>query len=201
MIVDNGTDIVLIEATAKRLTVLSTLDANKGKIEDDLNAMIVEKVEQLDRVMRDIGTDVAQLPGIDPMLAERFWPVIVLPENSLQTPALWTWIERECAGLLDLPRPACRQAVQPLVLLELEEYERLMGLVQEGAALVDILRRKTDPLWRYRDLKAMLYDDIVRYGTGESQFIQEERGRSFRAVKRTLQIVDEPPLDDRQLAA
>ncbi len=76
-----------------------------------------------------------------------------------------------------------------------------MGLVQERASLVDILRRKTDPLWRHRDLKAMLYDDIEKFGTGESPFIQQERWRSFHAVKRALQIVDEPPHTDRQLAA
>ena len=45
--------------------------------------------------------------------------------------------------------------MKPLVLLELEEYERLMGLVQEGASLVAILQRKTEPLWRDRDLKAI----------------------------------------------
>jgi hypothetical protein len=201
VIVDNGTDVVLIEATAKRLTIPSTLDADKAKIEDDLNAMIVDKVEQLGRVMRDIGCGVAKLDGIDPQYIDTFWPIVVVPENSLQTPTLWAWIDRECEGLLDLPRPACRQSVRPLVLLELEEYERLMGLVQEGAPLVDVLRRKTDPLWRYRDLKAMLYDDITKFGTDESQFIRQENGRSFRAIKRTLQISDASQQDGRQIAA
>ena len=40
VILDEGTDLVLFEATAKRLTIPSTLDADKQKIEDDLNAMI-----------------------------------------------------------------------------------------------------------------------------------------------------------------
>jgi hypothetical protein len=188
VIIDNGTDVVLIEATAKRLTIPSTLDAEKEKIEDDLNAMIVEKVEQLGRVMRDIGRGVAKLDGVDPRQISSFWPVLVTPENALQTPALWAYIDRECAGFFDLPRPECPQTVQPLVLLELEEYERLMGLVQEGASLIAILRRKTEPLWLDRDLKAMLNDDISKFGSGESRFIQQERWRAFHVVKRALQI-------------
>jgi hypothetical protein len=188
VIVDNGTDLVLIEATAKRLTIPSTLDAKKEKIEDDLNAMIIEKVAQLGRVMRDIGCGVAKLPGVDPRQIRSFWPVLVTPENALQTPTLWEYIDRECEGFLDLPRPACTQTVRPLVLLELEEYERLMGLVQEGESLVAILQRKTEPLWRDRDLKAMLNDDILSFGSGESPFVQQERWRALRAVKSALEI-------------
>jgi hypothetical protein len=201
VIVDNCTDIVLFEATAKRLTIPSTLDAKKKSIEEDLNAMIVEKVEQLGHVMRDIGRGVANLDGVEPRQIRRFWPVLVTPESTLQTPSLWAYIERQCAaGVFELPRPQCAQAVQPLVLLELEEYERLMGLVEEGASLVAILQRKTDRLWRDRDLKAMLNDDITKFGSGESPFINKELRRSFRAAKRTLEIKEDSAAD-RQRAA
>jgi hypothetical protein len=192
VIIDQGTDLVLIEATAKRLTIPSTLDADTEKIETDLDAMIIEKAEQLGRVMRDIGCGRAELEGVDPRHLATFWPVLVTPENALQTPSLWAWIDRECAGLFELPRPECSQSVKPLVLVDLEEYERLMGLVQEGAPLVRILERKTDPLWRYRDLKAMLHDDLGAFGSGESAFVTQERHRAFRAIVRTLQLADDP---------
>jgi hypothetical protein len=201
VIVDNCADVILVEATAKRLTIPSTLDAKKEKIEDDLNAMIIEKVEQLGRVMSDIGRGVATFDGIDHQRIGVFWPILVTPDSALQTPALWEYIDRECAGFFDLPRPACTQMVRPLVLLELEEYERLMGLVQEGASLVAILQRKTEPLWRNRDLKAMLYDDIARFGTGESAFVQQERRRAFRAVTRALRSTNKSAATARQLAA
>lgn len=201
VIIEQGTDLVLVEATAKRLTVPSTLDAVQKKIEDDLDAMIVEKAQQLGRVMRDIGCGSAKLDGIDPRQLRTFWPVIVTPENALQTPSLWAWIERECSGLFDLPRPECHQVVKPLVLLEIEEYERLMGLVREGAALLSVLERKTDELWRQRDLKAMLNDDIGAFGSGESEFIQEELHRTFRSTITTLALPDDPRRRGRQLAA
>jgi hypothetical protein len=201
VILDEGTDLVLFEATAKRLTIPSTLDANKEKIEDDLDAMIASKAEQLGRVLCDLASGAAELDGIDPRQLSTFWPVIVTPENALQTPSLWAWIERECAGLFDLPRPQCHQVVKPLILLDLEDYERLMGLVQEGAPLVDILERKTDPLWRHRDLKAMLNDDFAKFGSGENAFIQQEWHRAFRSILRTLALPDDPRVRRRQLAA
>lgn len=202
VIVDNGTDVVLIEATAKRLTIPSILDAKPHNIETDLQAMIVEKVEQLGRVMRDLATGTAALDTVDAALVRTFWPVLVTPDNSLQTPTLWDYIDERCEQFLTLPRPQCTQTIGPLVLLEVEEYERLMGLVAEGASLVEVLRRKTNELWRHRDFKSLLSDDIMRFGSGENEFVQQELHRAMRAIKRSLQL-REPhtePAQQRQAA-
>jgi hypothetical protein len=76
----------------------------------------------------------------------------------------------------------------PLVLLDLEEFETLMGVVAEGESLVRVLERKTSLGWVERDFKSWHKDDPVRIGTGESTFVAQELGRAFRAIVRALAL-------------
>lgn len=71
-----------------------------------------------------------------------------------------------------------------------------MGLVQEGAPILSILERKTDPLWRYRDLKAVLHDDFGAFGSGEHEFTKEEQHGAFRAIIRTWSSRTTPATGD-----
>lgn len=74
----------------------------------------------------------------------------------------------------------------PLVLLDLEEFETLMGVVAEGESLVRVLERKTSLGWVERDFKSWHKDDPVRIGTGESTFVaQDSAARSAQSSARS----------------
>src|SRR5262249_21832977 len=83
VVIELGTDLVLIEMTAKRFTGASLLDADVQKIRDDLNAMVIENMRQLGRVIRHLHARTATIPGVDMSIVKTLWPVIVAPESAL----------------------------------------------------------------------------------------------------------------------
>ncbi len=188
VVIELGTDLVLIEMTAKRFTGASLLDADVRKIRDDLNAMVIENMRQLGRVIRHLHTGTATIPGVEMSIIKTVWPVIVAPESALQSPSFWSYIEREGGAHLREAASAGPQQVKPLVVLELEEYERLMGIARETGRLRDALERKTNDLWRQRDFKSWQRGDPFAIGTGESTFIQQEWRRANREIRRVLNI-------------
>ena len=66
---------------------------------------------------------------------------------------LWDYIREHAAGMLGQPR------VQPLTLLDLDEFELLLGLVEAGASVIDVLRRKADSAFGQLDIHQWLQHD------------------------------------------
>lgn len=203
--IDHGTDLVLVEMTAKRFTTGSTLDADIKKIREDLDLMVIENMRQLGRVIRHLNDGTAVIPGVDMSLVKTFWPVIVAPESTLQSPTFWAYVERVGAHHLDDARQTVPQQVKPLIVLELEEYERLMGIARETGRLTDVLERKTRDRWKERDFKSWHVGDPFSIGSGESMFVKEEWRRATREFRRTLDVRNDAGGDDAgeqdQLAA
>ena len=188
VVVDLKTDLVLIEVTAKRVTTRSLVEAAADAVRDDLQALVIDKMVQLGRVIRHVAADHAVLPGVDFEHVQRVWPIIVTGDNLFQNPSLWAHANREGAHHLAPTPEECRARVQPLVLLDFEELERLMGIVAEGGSLVTVLERKTAPMWRERDFKIWHTDDPGRVASGENAYIGQELHRAFRSVVRALAI-------------
>lgn len=185
--IDLGTDLVLVEMTAKRFTSGSTLDADIKKIRDDLNLMVVENMRQLGRVIGHLSDGTAVIPDLDMRVVKTVWPVIVAPESTLQSPTFWAYIEG--AGThFEQARQSVPQQVKPLVVLELEEYERLMGIARETGRLTDALERKTADRWRQRDFKSWHSGDPFPIGSGDNEFVQQEWLRARREIARRLDI-------------
>jgi hypothetical protein len=186
--VDLGLDLVLFEVTAKRLTAKSLVEADAETIARDLRQLILDKMEQLGRVIRDVFDGHVLLPGVDLEHVRRVWPVIVCADGVFESPSLWDYIEREGGHHLDLSA-AVRRAVKPLTMLDLEELETLMGIVDEGHSLVAVLERMSSPTWAGRGLKAWHYGDTAgRIGSGESEFVRSELHRAFAAILAALAI-------------
>jgi hypothetical protein len=118
----------LIEATAKRLTVRSLVDADAEAVRRDLQMLIVENMRQLGRTIRHVFAGYAKLPSVGPADLKRVWPIIVCPEGLLLNPNLWAWALKEGGHHLEFNSTVTAD-VQPLVILDLEDYETLMGLV------------------------------------------------------------------------
>lgn len=189
--VDLGLDLVLIEVTSKRLTQKSLVEGNIESVIADVRALVLDKMKQIGRVVTDLVAGGAEIPGVDIALVRRIWPIIVSPEGLFHSPSLWAWCRMH--GDRHLANPVGRlQRIQPVVLLDAEEYEILAGLVASGRALVRILEQKTGDVWRERDFKAWFLDSGSREAVGELAFVEEEVRRNFRAMRRALVGQDDP---------
>ena len=79
--------------------------------------------------------------------------MIVTAGDIVQSDLLWDYVQEQ------MPDALQQQQVQPLSLLDLDDFELLLGLAEGGASLVDILRRKAEPRYRPFDLRAWLTND------------------------------------------
>jgi hypothetical protein len=95
-------------------------------------------------------------------------PLILSSEGLLQTPALWDYLRgRHVLAALQQPK------VQPLTLIDAEDFERLMGLAAERGTLVEAMHSKTKAEWRERELSSWFQVDGRAFGSGESAFMGE----------------------------
>jgi hypothetical protein len=187
--IDLGTDLVLIEVTAKRVTLKSIVEGDMVSVVQDVTRLVIENMKQIGRVVTDLTEGRAALPGIDAQFVRRVWPVIVSPDGLFHSPTLRAWCDRRGGHLLENP-PEREQEIQPFILLDAEEFEVLMALVADGVSLVKILESKTSPLWRDRDFKAWFLDSGVVGEDAELGFLGDESKRLFHAMKRALTVPD-----------
>jgi hypothetical protein len=183
--IDLGIDLVFFEVTSKRVTVKSLVEADAESVEKDVRALIIKKMRQLGRVIRDVSAGRVQIDDIDIEHVKNIWPVIVVADGLFQNPTLWAWTQREGGHHLKVDPTEVAQRVQPLIIVDLEEYEALMALVRRDANLTEILRDKTSPLWRERDFKSWM----LANGHGEGikdDFVGREVLRAFRSIVHAL---------------
>lgn len=182
--VDLGLDLVLVEVTSSRVTTKSLVDGDVNAIVRDLTKVILANMVQLDRVVRDLVAGRAKLPEVDIDHVARIWPIIVSPDSLFHSPSLWAWCASSGGHLLQTPAGETRE-IQPLVLLDAEEYEILMSIVADGSPLVGVLGEKTSLLWRERDFKSYVLDRNLDGGP-DLPFMREELIRSQKALVRVL---------------
>jgi hypothetical protein len=199
--IDLGTDLVLIEITAKRLTEKTLVEADAESVRNDLQMMIEKKIKQLGRVIGDLFDDPHRLPDVDLGLVDTVWPVVVSGEGIFHNPTVWAYTDERAGGFLRFTRERVPAKVKPVVLLDLEELEILMGIVAAGHSLTAVLERKTSPMWLGRDFKALVSEEYQPRGIGDSTFITQEQRRAFRRIKRALDLKRESPEEPAQVAA
>jgi hypothetical protein len=155
-----GTDLVLMEMSVSRPRADTLIFQDPKAVGEDLRRMIIAKISQLDGCIRSLlngtATIPAEKPEVDVKQIERIWPVIVTAGEVVQNELIWAWIRRESTGLLNAAK------VQPLTLLDIEDYEALMGLVEDGRSLIEILEGKAARPYRDLELAMWLRDDPKR---------------------------------------
>lgn len=199
--IDLGTDLVLIEITAKRLTEKTLVEADAESVRNDIQMMIEKKMQQLGRVIGDVFDDPSRLSDVSLNLVERVWPIVVSGEGIFHNPTLWAYTHERAGHYLQFQRERVPAEVKPVALLDLEELEILMGIVGAGHSLTGLLERKTSPMWLERDLKALVSAEYQPRGIGKSAFISQANHRAFRAIKRALDIRPEDAGEPAQAAA
>jgi len=181
--VDLGLDLVLVEVTSGRVTSKSLVDGDVKSVARDLEKIVLGKMRQLDRVTRDLVAGRAKLPDVDIGVVERIWPIIVSPDSLFHSPSLRAWCDKYGGHLLRTPEDQ-KQRIQPLILLDGEEYEVLMALVAAGEPFTAILDRKSSDLWRERDFKSWFLERET--DKDNLPFIKQEVARGYRAMLRVL---------------
>jgi hypothetical protein len=177
--IDCGLDLVLIEVTSSHLTTRSLIDGDPEKVRDDLSKALVDKIVQLARRIVDLQAGAASLPGVDLEQVERIWPILVYADALFLSQLLWDYIAANGGAELDQRR------VQPLTLLEMTEFERLMSFSSTGW-LPDILERKTAPMWRQRDFASWVAGDPWAPDGDGLDLMRVRWNETFRAVAQAL---------------
>ncbi len=151
--VDLGLDLVLVEVSASRLRADTLIIGDKERVEADLDRMLIMKLKQLDGCITALIDGDAMLPDIDMELVQRIWPVVVTAGEISQTDPLWDYVGEKAADYLKQPK------VQPPTLLDTEDYEQLLGLVEQGSALHDLLASKNSAEYQRYELAIWLDKD------------------------------------------
>ena len=109
---------------------------------------------QLGRVSAAVFTGEATIPDVDAAHVERLWPVVVVGGDLMHTELLWDRIDAE------LPAELRGGRVQPLTVLDVEDFELLLGLVSEGRHLPDVLRQKAEGAYDRLGLARFMHEEL-----------------------------------------
>jgi hypothetical protein len=151
--VDAGPDLILFEVVSGTLQTRTLLDVDEEAVSKDLQRLVLGKAKQLSNCIDALVSGAAKLNNVDLGRVQRIWPVVVCAGALLQTELLWDHIRTGLGGLLAEPR------TQGLTLLDLEDYELLVGLVEHGSAVADILARKASSAYRDGELQLWIRHD------------------------------------------
>jgi hypothetical protein len=159
--VDLGLDLVLVEVSASRLRADTLLLAERDEAMKDIDRMIIAKIDQLDKCITGLRSrrrkDRARIPAnssaIDMSRVTRIWPIVVTAGNITQSDPLWRYVSSKTRGKLAQP------GVQPLTILDVEDYEALCGIIEAGHSLTNVLAGKTQAAYRHLELAVWLTHD------------------------------------------
>ncbi len=151
--IDLGLDLVLIEVSASRLRADRLILGTPEEFAEDLDRLLIGKIKQLDGCITALIAGMATIPSAAPEVdlsrVQRIWPVVLSAGTISQSEMLWEYVRGQSMGML------AQAKVQPVTLLDPQDFEQLMGLVEAGRDLSAILAGKTtEP---YRDLELAVY--------------------------------------------
>jgi hypothetical protein len=152
--IDLGLDLVLIEVVSARFATDVRVYGNPEILTAALERMLFKKMRQLGRVAAAVLTGEATIPDVDANHVARVWPVVVVGGDLMHTELLWDRIDAE------LPPELRGGRVQALTVLDIEDYELLLGLVSEGRHLPDVLRQKAAGAYRRLGLSRFMHEEL-----------------------------------------
>jgi hypothetical protein len=152
--IDLGPDLVLIEVVSARFASDVRVYGNPEILAAALERMLFKKMGQLGRVAAAVLAGEATIPDVDAAHVERVWPVVVGGGDLMHTELLWDRIDAE------LPAELRGGRAQPLTVLDVDDFELLLGLVSEGRHLPDVLRQKAEGAYRRLGLARFMHEEL-----------------------------------------
>lgn len=156
--VDAGEDLVLMEVVSGRFTYGSLVQGNEDTLARDITKLVDKKVAQLSDRSAQLLSGYITIADIDASKAQRVWPVLVVAEGVLAAEPLWQHIEATH------PDAFGDERIRPLTIVDTFELELLMGLVEEGHPLADLLAKKTSGAYAKLPAVRWVYDEFPEGG-------------------------------------
>jgi hypothetical protein len=155
----SGEDLVLFEVHSRRVKATAAVSGDAAEATTEVSKLLVGKADQLGICVQALFDGDAQLPSVDIANVKRVWPIVVSMGHVWQTANLWDFIRATIDP--DKTRAFNDPRVQPLQVLTIEDYEKLLGLVCAGEDLVAMLSRRSSGPYRERDFSAWLHGDTA----------------------------------------
>jgi hypothetical protein len=155
----SGADLILFEVHARRVAAGVAVTGITAEATAEVSKLLVKKVDQLGACVGALLDGTAVLPDVDLGEVQRVWPVVVSAGHLMQTRDLWGYLRDSIDPVKT--RSLGRGKVQHLQLLDLEDYEKLLGIVEAGQTLPAMLARKAAGPFRERDFAAWLHGDTA----------------------------------------
>jgi hypothetical protein len=179
--IDFGTDLVLIEVRSGYLNRRLRVSGQVDEFRRDLERVVLRKVRQIGDRIGDLLAGRAHIGDIDVAHVERIWPILVTADMTQLEP-LHDVIHAALPESYGDPR-----VQQPLV-CDPEDLEVLMGMVEGGASLVDILERRQNGPFAKLELKRWVLEDPGSPGEERPSYALERWDRVTAAVRGVLQL-------------
>lgn len=152
--IDLGPDLVLIEVVSARFATDVRVYGNPEVLAAALERMLFKKMGQLGRVTAAVLSGEATIPDVDRAHIERVWPVVVTGGELMQTELLWDRIDAE------IPSELAGARVEPLTVLDIGDFELLLGLVSEGHHLPEVLGQKAQGPYRRLEISRWMHEEL-----------------------------------------
>jgi hypothetical protein len=142
VIVSYPTEMVLLEVSSPRLSTKTLVGGDQNAVRDELWRIVGGRIGQLRRVIEALKPaertqkPKAEIEGLDGTKTARFRPVVVTVAQLGLHPPLDDFLTEV------QPQTLQRPDIEPLEILDLEDLEALIGMVEGGITLAELLRRK-----------------------------------------------------------
>lgn len=166
-----GSDLVVIDFKAKRLKMNDTLiNGDRDSFVEDMKQLFFTPAQKIHRHLKEM----AKLTGektIDITAARRIHAIVV-------TQGAFASIKQMYQEIDDYLRQEGLYEELPIIqwhLLDIDEFEMLIGLLDHGARLMGILNQKSVPRYRY-----LSFSDYIAYSRPKAQYasVLVDRGQS-----------------------
>lgn len=180
VVIELREDLVLIEVVSTRLPLGVRAEADQAELEKFLARAVIDKVNQLDRVIEDFQSERLRVPGASPASVARIWPVLVNVGELTEGELLSSFIKERAPSALQRP------FVQPLTLLGVDDAETLAGMIAAGEGLVDVLAEKQADGYTELSLQRWLSDKR----NGDAPRLAELEARWLRISDESIELLE-----------
>lgn len=189
VLIDHGPDLVVIEMRSGFLTRDLRVTGDVEAFEKDIERVLLDKVRRLGTSLQAILDGRATVPGVDIGTVERAWPILVTA-NVTQSEPLHDLVESELPEIFADPR------VQSLLILDSEDLEYLIGIVEAGGYLPDILARRQESPWRRLEFARWANESPGSPGKDSRPSFATEKWETAIHVLQDVLDVEEPEPTD-----
>lgn len=173
-------DIVLIEVRSGVLSPWFRTSGEVREFEKQMKRHVFDKVRQLGQRITDLESGKATIADITFGDVKRIWPVVITANLTMSEP-LYDWIESEqTAAMRENPK------LQRLLIGDVQDLELLMGLVEQGHDLIEVLAARQETPFVKLDIKRWVLEEMEASNLTRAKFAEDAWERAGEAMTTAL---------------